>query len=435
MPRMRCAASSASGCRGVVACASACSAWSRARSASPAARCHSASRTSPSTRPSVASMKSSHRRCRSSHPRAESRSPASSASLAAKLELDRHLTHQLAGLARGTNLRRLVRTATLSRHPPAPGRASQGTRGARPRGTEGRYILLRENLARLAPSPFQHQQRDPGVPRQIRVHVAAVLDHPPGRALRRRGNQLPLCQVVRLIGQHSENQLLALAHQREQVQVACKIRGDRRGVRPSRQARLALQRVGHRKSAVGIADGAEFAGRGGWIGHLCEVVFTLRARLGKVSAAREDGDQRAAVGDLVDPLFAAASGARPRRQPVNHIRRGGDGRDGGAMVATVAKQQPQERLRAGAEAGIPAAAASRPPPPPIRRRDPDRRGGAVRRRAAAPTRARQDPPLAYRAASSRPRSARPPSPARRHPPPARPPAPATRLGSSPACWR
>ena len=57
-----------------------------------------------------------------------------------------------------------------------------------------------------------------------------------------------------------------------------------------------------------------------------EVGFALRAGLGEASAARENGDQRAAVGDLVDLLLAAAGGAGPRRQAVDHVRRGGDGR-------------------------------------------------------------------------------------------------------------
>ena len=79
-----------------------------------------------------------------------------------KVELDRHLTHQLAGLARGTNLRRLVHAPPRCLGIPLRPGERPKVQGAHAREVRKvRYILLRENLARLAPSPFQHQQRDP----------------------------------------------------------------------------------------------------------------------------------------------------------------------------------------------------------------------------------------------------------------------------------
>ena len=102
------------------------------------------------------------------------------------------------------------------------------------------------------------------------------------------------------------------------------------------------------------------------------------------------------------------------------------------IVAAVAEEQPQQRLRAGAEAGIPRRGGQ-----PHRLLHPGE--GAIPILVAAQRGGEQPQPaplggiplLAHPAARSRPRTAPPPSPARRHPRPARPPAPATRPRARP----
>src|SRR6185503_10927912 len=84
----------------------------------------------------------------------------------------------------------------------------------------------------------------------------------------------------------------------------------------------------------------------------CEPGFALAAGLGQASAVRKMRNERAAVGDLVDLLLAPTQHPAPRRQAIDQVRRSGRGRHRGAEVAATADEQPEERLRAGDEAGI-----------------------------------------------------------------------------------
>jgi hypothetical protein len=214
--------------------------------------------------------------------------------------------------------------------------------------------VLREDLARLAPPPFEHEERDADVARLVRIFAAAALEHPRRQPLRLCGDPLALCEVVRLVRQHREHEFLARAIQRVHVIVARVVGCHGSGEGPPCQCRLALERVGQRQSPVGFGDRAASAGIGGGIRELCEVGLTLRAGLGEASAVRETGDQCAAVDDPVDLLLAAAvGGAGPLRQAVDRVESRRKGPHPDAVVAAMGDEQPEHRLRAGAEAGIP----------------------------------------------------------------------------------
>ena len=140
----------------------------------------------PSARPSVASMKSSQRRCVEPATGGD-RSPASSASPAARSwncscmsDPDRSPG---SASARTPTARRLVHAPPRRLGIPLRPRQRPAVEGAHARERyEIRRIGQLENRARLAPSPFQHEQREAGIPRQVRVPVATARDHPPPSA-------------------------------------------------------------------------------------------------------------------------------------------------------------------------------------------------------------------------------------------------------------
>ena len=93
-----------------------------------------------------------------------------------------------------------------------------------------RCLGLFQDLPRLAKVPFEHEEWNARVPRQVWILMAASLDHPFCHQLCCRDDPFSLRVIVRLEWKQHAKQLQIQVPERRNVIAASAVRGDRSGV-------------------------------------------------------------------------------------------------------------------------------------------------------------------------------------------------------------